>query len=304
MKIIILLILLSYVCARERTSTTCNILALSGGGAHGSFEIGVIDNLNRMGYNWDIITGVSVGSINVGMLSMYTADNQTSAISKLKSLWLNLTSDKVYTRNYNPIYDQSIYDNTPLCNTIYQELKPYNGTTKRKFYISSVEVNTGKYTVFSNSDVNNIKSLVDIIISSSSIPIYFPPKLMNNKYYMDGGLYNNELIDSAVKFCKKYNRTNITIDVVLASNPLTNMSTSDIGDLTIFGMGYRTYQLLMNSMFNHELYKDCNKGYPMYIYYPTELLYGGLLDFNKDYLTKNYYIGYNSTSPMVTNYCL
>ena len=66
--LLIVSILLTTLCYAHNN---CRILALSGGGAHGSFEVGVINHLDTMGYSWDIITGVSVGSINVGMLAMY-----------------------------------------------------------------------------------------------------------------------------------------------------------------------------------------------------------------------------------------
>ena len=244
------------------THDYCRILALSGGGAHGSFEAGVIDRLNKMNYNWDVITGVSVGSINTGMLAMYTQYQQSTAIDKLKALWLNLTSNNVYKVNYDPIYDQSLYDNTPLYNTINNTLKQYNGILKRKIYISATEVNSGDYVIFTNHNMPTLQSVVDTIISSSSIPLYFPPKLMNGKYYMDGGLYSNELIDSAVYHCQSLNKTNITIDVILASDPLTNITTNDIKKYTIFGIMYRAYELMTNSLFNHELYKHCSKGYP------------------------------------------
>ena len=53
----------------------CYALALSGGGAHGTYETGVVWGLLHYGnpdlYRWDVFTGVSAGSINAGMFAVW-----------------------------------------------------------------------------------------------------------------------------------------------------------------------------------------------------------------------------------------
>ena len=53
----------------------CYALALSGGGAFGVYEAGVVWGLLHYGdpdmYRWDVFTGVSAGSINAGMYSVW-----------------------------------------------------------------------------------------------------------------------------------------------------------------------------------------------------------------------------------------
>ena len=53
----------------------CYALALSGGGAFGTYETGVVWGLLHYGdpdlYRWDVFTGVSAGSINAGMFSVW-----------------------------------------------------------------------------------------------------------------------------------------------------------------------------------------------------------------------------------------
>ena len=51
------------------TANKCTALAMSGGGAHGAFEAGVLWGLiknepNKDKYIYDVVTGVSAGSIN------------------------------------------------------------------------------------------------------------------------------------------------------------------------------------------------------------------------------------------------
>jgi predicted acylesterase/phospholipase RssA len=53
----------------------CHALALGGGGNNGAWEAGVIWGLMNYGnpkdYEWDVLTGISVGSINSSYLSAW-----------------------------------------------------------------------------------------------------------------------------------------------------------------------------------------------------------------------------------------
>ena len=53
----------------------CYALALSGGGAFGTYETGVVWGLLHYGnpddYRWDVFTGISAGSINAGMFAVW-----------------------------------------------------------------------------------------------------------------------------------------------------------------------------------------------------------------------------------------
>jgi predicted acylesterase/phospholipase RssA len=77
----------------------CRILSLSGGGAHGSFQGGVLNKLHDRGKKWDIITGVSVGSLNGMMIGMYSQDNQSEGMKLIHDVWMNITTLNVYRRN-------------------------------------------------------------------------------------------------------------------------------------------------------------------------------------------------------------
>ena len=100
---------------KQRYKTdTCRILALSGGGAHGAFQAGVIKILDNLGHNWDVVTGISVGSLNGILLGMYPRNLQMVGVQDLENMWMNITSNDIYKWNWNPIWDQSLYDNDQL----------------------------------------------------------------------------------------------------------------------------------------------------------------------------------------------
>jgi len=57
----------------------CLVLALSGGGSGGAWEVGVLyglahDNQNIEDYFYDVVTGVSSGAINTAALAGYAPD--------------------------------------------------------------------------------------------------------------------------------------------------------------------------------------------------------------------------------------
>ena len=68
-------------------------LALSGGGARGSFQMGAIDCLYTVfGYRPDVIAGTSVGSVNALVLAQASSGNdKLTQMTKLRSIWLSLT---------------------------------------------------------------------------------------------------------------------------------------------------------------------------------------------------------------------
>jgi predicted patatin/cPLA2 family phospholipase len=287
-------------------STPCNILVLSGGGAHGVFQVGVLKYLNEINRMWNIITGVSVGSLNALILSMYSSKNQTEAINHMKDLWLNLNNSQIYTHYWNPFKHQSLYDNSPLNHTIYTNIIKFGTTIKRDIIIGATSINNGQLVLFTKNDMRGAINITNIIMGSIAIPIYFPPKYFSNEYFADGGVFSNEIVSPAIRACRASGSRNITIDVILCSEPINKITNDEIRNFTIFDITYRAYKLVTNALFNHELYTNCDplsESYPMNIYKPNEKYQGGILDFDPQILKKTYNVGYKTKKPYKTKYC-
>jgi predicted patatin/cPLA2 family phospholipase len=286
----------------------CNILTLSGGGAHGAFQAGVLNRLQTMNKKWDIITGISVGSLNGIVLGMYTPSDQYMAMNIMRDVWLNITDSDVYSWNWDPFYDQSILDNGPLNNTIYSILYKYGGIAQRDILIGSVNLNTGLLRVFDKSELYSPARTLDIVMASSSIPVIFPPRFLDENYYVDGGTFSNEIVRPAIKFCLNngYTKEDITIDIIICTPPISNITNSDIEKYHTYGIGSRAYDIVSSALSNHELYTTCSEKqekYPMYIYKPYEPYSGSLLDFSHETLVKTFNMGYNIKYPDISNYC-
>lgn len=287
--------------------TQCNILSLSGGGAHGAFQAGVLKWLNEQGSRWDIITGISVGSLNGAMISLYDPSEQNIAINKIQKLWFNITADKVYKWSWNSIWNNSIYSNEPLNNYLSYIVHDVNSNAKRDILVGATSLNTGNITVFSKNDFIGANNILDIIMASTSIPVYFPPRFFRDEYFIDGGTFTNVLINSAVKLCYLKGLNNINIDVILANVLIDKIKNEEINKMNIFKIAYRTLKIFNNVISNHELYTDCDNSknkYPMNIYKPHKSLPYELLDFNHKDIVSMFNSGYSTNVPTKTWYCI
>lgn len=287
---------------------TCNILSLSGGGAHGAFQGGVLNRLHSQGKKWHVISGVSSGSLNTMMLGIYKDNQQSLGMKLIEKIWKNITRSDVYRWNLDPIYDISLLDNSPLNKTVFNILTKYGAVAKREIIIGAANLNTGLFRLFTKTDLNSVIRTNNIVMASSSIPVIFPPRFFDNQYYVDGGTFSNEIIRPAIQYCldKGYGIEDISIDVIICSPPIKNITNKEIRKDYIYGLGSRAYDIASNSLSNHEIYTQCNEKQttiPMNIYKPNLLYPGGLLDFNHKDLVNMYEIGYNTTKYVESKYC-
>jgi NTE family protein len=63
-------------------------LVLSGGGAKGAYQVGVLKALKELGIHIDLVAGASIGALNAAVLA--SAPSPTVAVDRLETLWLTL----------------------------------------------------------------------------------------------------------------------------------------------------------------------------------------------------------------------
>lgn len=153
-------------------------LALSGGGAKGIAHIGAIKAIEDFGLKIDIIAGVSAGAI-VGALY---ADGRST--NEIKDFFLSNTLMQMVRPN--------LPKNGGLVNSD-RYMRKLGRTLRAKTFeelnipliINATELNAGKNVYFQSGE------LLDKIIASASVPIFFNPKVINGKQYVDGGIFCN-----------------------------------------------------------------------------------------------------------------
>lgn len=170
-------------------------LVLSGGGSRGAYQAGALKAIKdlKLSELVTIVAGSSIGAINGAAFVQGDFD-------KLEYIWKHLSYDKIFTsikQNRN-LYMQIGYEfftnggiNVEPVKELIREAIDYD-----KIYNSPTDFGL---VVFNFSEVKpqyllkeaiEEKDLIDYIIGSATFPV-FQRHIINNKSYLDGGLYDN-----------------------------------------------------------------------------------------------------------------
>ncbi|MCH2109229.1 MAG: patatin-like phospholipase family protein [Polyangiaceae bacterium] len=211
-------------------------LVLSGGGARGAYEVGVLSYLfdelqaaRGRPFAVDIICGTSVGAVNAAHLAAHIADPKDGS-RRLVKLWSELKLDSVLgfglkqaaslTGFFKTDSAQGLVDIGPMAKFIRQQI-PWRKITRsmreghlRALTISCTEVLTGRTVQFTQTGPNTgtpsqpgPRALIrpcrigpQHVLASASIPLVFPPVRVGKQLYIDGGLRQNTPVSPALRF--------------------------------------------------------------------------------------------------------
>ncbi len=205
---------------------TCTVLAMSGGGAFGAVEMGVLDSLvttKQAPNTYDIVTGISAGGLNAGFLSFY--DHVTDALPDIHQIFADLTTADVYTSDVLQLFsDWSLYNTSPLKQTLSNIiLSKVPSKSPPLTMIGASNLNSSSLDVFIFGD-KTPEDKVNILLATSAIPFAFPPRWVNGSLYVDGGVISNELLTQVLgeKPCSFYNITFIDAYRRTQTTPIIN----------------------------------------------------------------------------------
>ena len=75
----------------QENKRTCTALVMSGGGSNGAWEAGVVWGLAHYGnpddYHYDVVSGVSAGSINTSLMSIWAPEDAVKASEFMVDTW-------------------------------------------------------------------------------------------------------------------------------------------------------------------------------------------------------------------------
>jgi NTE family protein len=205
-------------------------LVLQGGAALGAYEYGVIRALYENDIRPEIITGVSIGAFNAGVLGGARDNNP---IQSLERLWRELLpvggimgammkfipldrpkqiiqlagNPHMYSINpklFLPFWPAtSFYNTSRLHDTLEQviDLERINGEDAPHVVVNAVDVKTGALTHFENKNGNQLT--IDHLMASGSVAPLTPATVIsdrngNENHYWDGGFYNNTPMSKAI----------------------------------------------------------------------------------------------------------
>lgn len=190
-------------------------LTLAGGGAKGAYEIGVYKALDELGFQFDIITGTSIGAVNGAMLVQGDA-------KKAMALWESLTIDKVMESNglsFNDSNNIEYYlshreELIPLVKNYFtskgMDITPFKNMlneylNEEKFFKSDTDFGlmTVHYPSLSPEEITKQEIqpgyLAKWVLASASCFPAFPVCEIDGSRYIDGMYYDNVPIDTAFR---------------------------------------------------------------------------------------------------------
>ncbi|HEV8506730.1 MAG TPA: patatin-like phospholipase family protein [Chitinophagaceae bacterium] len=179
-------------------------LVLSGGGAKGAFQVGALEYIRENKptfFDFSIIAGVSVGSLNAVMLAQ-------NKFAELQKLWTEISNGKVYTGTMPQGFFEylwlvikilfgarSILGIGPLMQQIENDVDLAD--IKVDYRCGFVSLVTGEYIPCKHTDFgNDNENFRKAILASSSMPIIWEPvkdvKVHAEVYQqlVDGGVRN------------------------------------------------------------------------------------------------------------------
>jgi len=258
------LALLSLPCFAE-TQKKCRALVLQGGGDKGAYQAGVLYGLitnteNPEDFEYDVVTGVSVGAINGLCVAQYPKGQELAAVNDLKSFWTDVRQQQIFVPWKGGIIEglffrPSLYNSDPEKTYLMERVK---GTpNKRKATIVSTDVNTGERITFDEHywGDDNEKAL-DAVMYSTAVPFIFKYRNVGERTFIDGGWSGEGLdIEDAIHRCKEVVKDDkdIIVDVIFAGN---------FSDINVKAEGYTSLKVLAR-YFNIKNYVSATKAYTL-----------------------------------------
>lgn len=263
----------------------CNVLVLSGGGSYGAYEASIVETIaNHRGGggddDWDIVTGVSAGSINALYISTYpVGELDTTAF---KPLWTSIRNEDILSLEYflNGI---SLYSTDALLRTLEGIFD--NRSIHRKISVGATSLSMSKNVVFTERDLLGAASAnIDLqyIMASTAIPIAFPPQKINDDILIDGGLTGNILLWEGIERCEdEIGFVDVVLCIPVESDPSYGVPDQSINIINLITPLIKT---IMNQIEYPELIRDethCVESIQINVYQPQTDIHINFLDFTK-----------------------
>lgn len=171
-------------------------LVLSGGGARGFAHLGVLQALNERGLYPDIISGTSAGAFAGVLYADGYAPKEILSFFQNK-VFREFAEFAIPTDGFFKSDGFHSFLKKHLRARTFEDLKIPLRTV-------ATDIEYGESKIFSTGP------LIQAVIASCSVPIVFKPVEVNNRYYVDGGLFKNFPVSILRKECVKIIGVNVS----------------------------------------------------------------------------------------------
>jgi predicted patatin/cPLA2 family phospholipase len=189
----------------EISEKPINVLAISGGGVYGAFDVGILKGWSDSGARpaFDVVTGISTGAFIAPFAFVGPKYDDF-----LKESYLNLTADQIYRRKsfVTGIFSQSIASSKPLKRKIDAAVTPellaevaQAHKQGRRLYAGTTNLDTRKLVIWdlgaiaASGKAEALDLFRTIVLASGSVPAFYPPVFI--EIDVDGKKYKEMHVD-------------------------------------------------------------------------------------------------------------
>lgn len=284
----------------------CMGLAIEGGGSKGAYQAGVLYEMANSPKNismaYNIVTGVSIGSVNAGLVTNYPIGQEKAMADNIVAFWNSINNNSQFYVEWKGglivglLFERGLYNNAPA----FELGKIWcTGPRERNISCGSANLDTGLFDTF-NESVG--PAIVDAIMASGSVPFFFPSKDFEGYTWADGGGLINLDVESAIVRCLEMtgNQRDITIDQLYDgySSPLP--TETSFKTLKVLERMYEIYQYDSSIWYSYnaiQAYPNVNYRYTIK---PSEPM-GALLNFSRVNVQINLELGYKDGKNLFTD---
>ena len=265
-------------------------LVLSGGGARGAYQVGVLQQIARQHpeFSFPIITGVSAGAINAAFIASHRED-LAQATEQLAQRWSKLTTSTVMRTDVPSLLGNAmriagtvatggariapatrgLVDTRPLRRFLETLVKPENIEANirdgrlQALAVSATSYRTGDSITFVQGSPDTSmwdrfrrrsradRIGVDHVLASAAIPLFFPACQVEGEYFGDGSLRQPYPLAPAV---------HLGADRLLAvSSRYASPAQADDAEPGPYPSTARILGLMLNSIFLDQLDADAER---------------------------------------------
>ena len=256
-----------------------NAWVISGAGARGAFQAGVMARLDQTEDAPNYLIGCSAGALNVAGYS------RVGWIG-LRDIWDGIRSRAdVLKIRYNPLswthLTESVFDSSPLEGIISRTLRH---ARMKPYTVVYSDLKTLLPVYVDNPDD------VDPHLASASIPGVFPPV---QGYMVDGGLLECAPLDYALTKCPaEGGRVTVILGSSLQEAPAPSFTAANILDTIGRSVDAITDQIMRDNVFDI----NCPPGVKIRLIEPKDL-HMGSLDFDGEKIQAAWKLGYAQVPP-------
>lgn len=237
-----------------KTVLDYDAICLSGGGAKGAYQVGVLRRfaeLTSFNEHIDVFSGISVGAANASFLSQFQRGYLARGVKELEEMWRSLKGSRsIYKKwlfgDLEMLWRESRFDARPWYSMVKRVLNVDDiRSSGRKLRVGAVSETTGDYRIWTEHD-----DIIQGVCASSAFPVMFQAVKVDDEYYTDGGIREIAPVDAAIEAGAK------NICVILASP-----STSPIWHpkrRSVIGRSWRTIDIMSDEIIRGDI--DITRG--------------------------------------------